>query len=449
MEKMNVYATEVLNKLEARVPWEKQFLQAVKELFHSISPVLDQEPQYQAERILERITVPDRVVSFKVPWVNDKNEIQVHNGYRVQFNNALGPYKGGLRFHASVDLDSMKFLAFEQMFKNALTGLPLGGGKGGADLPTRGLSDRESMRFCQSFMQKLHEYIGPDMDVPAGDIGVGKREIGYLFGQYKSLTHEFNGVITGKTVGWGGSRLRPEATGFGIVYFTENILNANHDSIKGKTVAISGFGQVAWGVAKKIIELGGKVVTLSGPDGYVYDANGLDDEKNEYMLELRYSGKDQIRPYAERFKAEFHEGKRPWEVPCDVAIPCAIQNELDESDAASLLKNKCKCVVEGANMPSTLEAISLFRNAKILFAPGKAANAGGVAVSGLEMSQNRLGLYWTAEKVDETLKQIMSDIHKSCLNAAEMYNHSGDYVAGANIAGFVNVANAMIDQGVV
>lgn len=449
MEKMNGYAAEVLSKLEARAPWEKQFHQAVKELFYTISPVLEQAPIYQAERILERITVPNRAISFKVEWLNDKNEIQVHNGYRVQFNNALGPYKGGLRFHASVDMDSMKFLGFEQMFKNALTGLPLGGGKGGADLLTRGLSDREMMRFCQSYMLKLQEYIGPDIDVPAGDIGVGKREIGYLFGQYKSLTHEFNGVITGKTVGWGGSKLRPEATGFGIVYFTENILNANKDSVKGKTVAVSGFGQVAWGVVKKVIELGGKVVTLSGPDGYIYDANGLDYEKNEYMLELRNSGLDQVKPYAERFKAEFFEGKRPWVVPCDVAIPCAIQNELDESDAATLIKNNCKCVVEGANMPSTLEAINIFRNAKILFAPGKAANAGGVSVSGLEMSQNRLGLYWPPEKVDETLKQIMSDIHENCLNAAKTYNFAGDYVAGANIAGFVNVANAMIDQGVV
>ncbi len=449
MENLNGYAAEVLNKLEARVPWEKQFLQSVKELFYTISPVLDQEPQYQAERILERITVPNRAISFKVEWLDDKNEVRVHNGYRVQFNNALGPYKGGLRFHPSVDLDSMKFLSFEQMFKNALTGLPLGGGKGGADLPAMGLSPREMMRFCQSYMLKLHEYIGPDIDVPAGDIGVGKREIGYLFGQYKSLTHAFNGVITGKTVGWGGSRLRPEATGFGIVYFTEKMLNTKNDSIKGKTVAVSGFGQVAWGVVRKVIDLGGKVVTLSGPDGFIHDADGLDDEKNAFMLEMRNSGRDQVRQYTERFKAEFVEGKRPWSVPCDIAIPCAIQNELDESDAAALMKNKCRCVVEGANMPSTLEAINVFRIAKILFAPGKAANAGGVAVSGLEMSQNRLGIYWPAEKIDETLQQIMSDIHENCLKAADMYNHRGDYVAGANIAGFVNVANAMIDQGVV
>lgn len=449
MEKMNQYAATVLDQLAKRMPWEKQFLQAVKELFSTISPVLDRSPEYQAERILERITTPNRVISFSVPWLNDKNEIQIHHGFRVQFNNALGPYKGGLRFHASVDLDSVKFLAFEQIFKNALTGLPLGGGKGGADLPTQGLTDREMMRFCQSFMTRLHEYIGPDTDVPAGDIGVGGREIGYLFGQYKNLTHTFNGVITGKATGWGGSKLRPEATGYGVVYFAENMLNKIGEGIKGKTVAVSGFGQVAWGVVKKVIELGGKVVTLSGPDGYIYDPNGLDYEKNNYMVEMRYRGKDQVKQYADRYKVDFHPDKRPWSVPCDVAIPCAIQNELDDTDARSLIQNNCRCVVEGANMPSTLKAVELFREAKILFAPGKAANAGGVAVSGLEMAQNRSGQYWQAQRVDDSLKQIMLNIHTMCLEAAQSFDCDGDYVTGANIAGFMKVANAMIDQGLV
>lgn len=446
---MNEYAARVLHQLEASAPWEKHFHQSVKELFSTISPVLDQVPQYQAEKILERISVPKRTISFRVSWLNDRNEIQVNNGYRVQFNNALGPYKGGLRFHASVDLDSMKFLAFEQMFKNALTGLPLGGGKGGADLSTHGLSDREMMHFCQSYMTQLRDYIGPEIDIPAGDIGVGGREIGYLFGQYKNLTHEFSGVITGKAIGWGGSKLRPEATGFGVVYFAENMLNTKSDSLEGKVVAISGFGQVAWGVARKVIELGGRVVTLSGPDGYIYDPNGLDNEKTDYMLKMRYSGQDQVRQYSEKFNVEFFEDQKPWGVPCDVAIPCAIQNELNETDAKSLIKNNCKCVVEGANMPSTADAIRIFQSSNILFAPGKAANAGGVAVSGLEMAQNHLGLYWTIDKVDESLKTIIANIHESCLNAAAMYNHKGDYVTGANIAGFIKVADAMIDQGVI
>ena len=449
MEKLHPYAAKVLEDLKRNAPWEKQFLQAVNELFSSISSILDQMPHYKSESILERITVPKRSIHFRVQWLDDQNQIKVNNGYRVQFNNVLGPYKGGLRFHSSVGLDSMKFLAFEQIFKNALTGLPLGGGKGGSDLHIRGLTDREIMRFCQSFMSELHDYIGPDIDVPAGDIGVGGREIGYLFGQYKNLTNRFNGVITGKSTHWGGSKLRPEATGYGVAYFAENILKHRDDSIKGKTVAVSGFGNVAWGTVLKVNDLGGKVVTLSGPDGFIYDPDGIKNEKVEYMLEMRFSGQDRVEQFAERFGVEFHKGKRPWAIPCDIAIPCAIQNELDIEDAKSLVKNGCKYVVEWANMPSTLEAIEILQEANIIFAPGKAANAGGVAVSGLEMTQNRSGYYWSTEQVDEALQNIMSSIHETCLSAAERYGYGENYITGANIAGFLRVADAMVEQGVV
>ncbi len=447
MANLHPYATEILNKLENSNSWEKQFLQAVRELLSSISIVLEQKPEYRSESILERITEPRRTVSFKVQWTDDQNRIRVNRGYRVQFNNALGPYKGGLRFHASVDLDSMKFLGFEQTFKNALTGLCLGGAKGGADLNARGLSDREMMRFCQAFMIELYRHIGPDIDVPAGDIGVGAREIGYLFGQYKNITHEFSGVFTGKSINWGGSRLRPPATGFGIAYFTERVLNTKGESFKGKTVAVSGFGQVAWGTVKKVTQLGGKVVTLSGPDGFIHDPNGFNDEKIAYMLDMRQSGRDQVEPYAGRFKVNFHKGARPWVVPCDVALPCAIQNELDEDDAKALIKNGCRYVIEGANMPTTLKAVETFREAKVVFAPGKAANAGGVAVSGLEMAQNHSGQHWSEEKVDNNLKEIMAEIHDTCLETSRQCGCEGDYVVGANVSGFIKVADAMIDQG--
>jgi glutamate dehydrogenase (NADP+) len=446
---LHPYASQVLADLGGRVPWEKEFLQAVEEVFESVSPVLEQSPHYESERILERIVEPERVITFRVVWTDDNHRIQVHRGCRVQFNSALGPYKGGTRFHASVSLGSLKFLAFEQTFKNALTGLPLGGGKGGADLPARGLSDGEMMRFCQSYMTELFRHIGPVTDVPAGDIGVGTREIGHLFGQYKRLTRTFDGTLTGKAFEWGGSRLRPEATGYGLVYFVEQMLEARGQSLDGLTVALSGFGNVAWGAAKKVADLGGKVVTLSGPDGFVHDPDGVSGEKIDYMQAMRLGGRDAVQEYADRFGVEFHPGRRPWVVPCDVALPCAIQNELDTSDAESLVKNGCRCVVEGANMPTTRGAVQVFRDSGLLFAPGKAANAGGVAISGLEMAQNRACQSWEAERVDDALRTIMANIHEICTTAAERYGWPGDYVVGANIGGFVRVAEAMIDQGAV
>jgi len=391
---------------------------------------------------------PERVIIFKVPWVDDNGEIHVNRGYRIEMNSALGPYKGGLRFHPTVNLSILKFLAFEQIFKNSLTGLPLGGGKGGADFDPRGKTDNEVMRFCQSFMNELYRYIGPNTDVPAGDIGVGAREIGYLFGQYKKLKNEFTGALTGKGINWGGSLIRPEATGYGVVYFLQEMLNRKGENLDGKIIAVSGFGNVAWGVVKKATELGAKVVTLSGPDGYIYDPDGITGEKIDYMRVMRASRRDKVQDYADKFGVEFFPGKRPWEVKCDIAIPCATQNELDKQDAESLVKNGVKCVVEGANMPSTLEALEVFLESKIPFAPGKAANAGGVAVSGLEMTQNSLHLYWSREEVDEKLRNIMQNIHKSCVK----YGKEGEYVnyiRGANIAGFVRVADAMIDQGIV
>jgi glutamate dehydrogenase (NADP+) len=446
---LHPYAARVLADLKGRVPWEAEFLQAVEEVFGSISLVLEQNPQYEYECILERIVEPERVIAFRVVWTDDQNRVNVNRGYRVQFSSALGPYKGGTRFHASVGLSSLKFLGFEQTFKNALTGLSLGGGKGGADLSFRGLSDTEMMRFCQSYMAELFRHIGPDTDVPAGDIGVGAREIGYLFGQYKRLTRTFDGALTGKAPEWGGSRLRPEATGYGVAYFVEEMLHAASESLEGKTVAVSGFGNVAWGVVKKVTELGGRVVTLSGPDGFIYDPDGVRGEKIDYMRTMRLGGRDAVQQFGEQFGVEFQPDRRPWVVPCDVALPCAIENELDERDAEMLLKNGCRCVVEGANMPTTREAVQVLQGGGVLFAPGKAANAGGVAVSGLEMAQNRSGETWEAERVDAALRGIMTSIHEICTAAAGRCGRPGDYVAGANIGGFTRVAEAMMSQGAV
>jgi glutamate dehydrogenase (NADP+) len=381
--------------------------------------------------------------------MDDQGEIHINRGYRIEMNSAIGPYKGGLRFHPSVTMGILKFLAFEQVFKNSLTTLPMGGGKGGSDFDPKGKSDNEVMRFCQSFMTELQRHIGPDTDVPAGDIGVGGREIGFLFGQYKRLRNEFTGVLTGKGINWGGSLVRPEATGYGVVYFAQEMLKTKNTSFDGKTVAVSGFGNVAWGAVQKATELGGKVVTLSGPDGYVYDPDGIKGEKIDYMLKLRASNKDAVEDYAKEFKVKFVAGKRPWEVKCDVALPCATQNELNEDNAKELVKNGCMCVCEGANMPTTIEGFKVFTDARILYAPGKASNAGGVATSGLEMSQNSMRLPWSREEVDKRLHEIMIRIHSTCVTTAEKYGTPGNYVNGANIAGFLKVADAMLDQGLV
>jgi glutamate dehydrogenase (NADP+) len=411
--------------------------------------VYEANPRFKKANILSRVIEPEAVHTFRVAWVNDKGEVEVNRGYRIQYNSAIGPYKGGLRFHPSVNLSILKFLGFEQTFKNALTTLPMGGGKGGADFDARGRSDYEIMRFCQAFMTELFRYIGPDTDVPAGDIGVGGREIGYMFGQYKKIKREFNGVLTGKGLGWGGSLMRPEATGFGVTYFAQAMLATRGDSLKGKTVAISGFGNVAWGAVQKVNHLGGKVVTISGPDGYIYDKDGVSGDKIEYMLEMRASNNDRVEDYAKKYGVPFFAGKRPWEQKVDVALPCATQNELDANDAKVLVANGCICVAEGANMPSTLEATQILQDAGILFAPGKASNAGGVATSGLEMSQNSMRLRWSAEEVDQKLQNIMTDIHASCVQYGKNPDGTINYVKGANIAGFLRVANAMIDQGVV
>ncbi|HPE28959.1 MAG TPA: NADP-specific glutamate dehydrogenase [Candidatus Mcinerneyibacteriales bacterium] len=448
---MNAYVKRVVENLHSKYPWEKEFLQAATEVLESLSPVMDKEPKYEKYGILERIVEPERTIIFRVPWKDDKGNHNVNIGFRVQFNSAIGPYKGGLRFHPSVNLSILKFLGFEQIFKNSLTGLPMGGGKGGSDFDPRGKSDNEIMAFCQSFMTELFRHVGNDTDVPAGDIGVGGREIGYLFGQYKRLANEFTGVLTGKNRKWGGSLIRPEATGFGVVYFTQEMLKTKNDSLKGKTVAVSGFGNVAWGAATKATELGAKVVTISGPDGYVYDKNGISGEKIDYLLEMRASGRDKAQDFADKFGAEFHAGKRPWEVKVDIALPCATQNELDGKDAETLVKNGCICVTEGSNMSSTPEAIEVFlKNMdKIMFSPGKASNAGGVATSGLEMSQNSMRYSWTEEEVDAKLHQIMINIHNACLDASAKYSKKGNYVDGANIAGFLKVADSMIEQGLV
>ena len=440
-----------MRDLEQKHPGEKEFLQAVHEVLLSIVDVYNQHPEFENAKIIERMVEPERVVIFRVPWVDDKGEVQVNIGYRVQFNSAIGPYKGGLRFHAAVKLDTLKFLGFEQTFKNALTTLPMGGGKGGSDFSPRGKSDAEIMRFCQAFMSELYKYIGPDCDVPAGDVGVGGREIGYLFGQYKKLTSQFHGAtLTGKGFEFGGSILRPEATGFGALYFVEHMLKTRNIDIKGKTVAISGFGNVAWGAAKKATQLGAKVVTISGPDGYIYDPNGLDDEKIEYMLDLRNSGNDVCAPYADKFPGStFYAGKKPWEAEAEIYMTCAIQNELNGEDAKKILARKPICVVEVSNMGCTAEAVEAFVEAKQLFAPGKAVNAGGVATSGLEMTQNSIRLHWSAEEVDEKLHYIMSSIHEQCVKYGTEADGYIDYVKGANIAGFMKVAKAMLAQGIV
>ncbi|MCF8367297.1 MAG: NADP-specific glutamate dehydrogenase [Bacteroidales bacterium] len=438
-----------MNDLERKHPGEVEYLQAVREVLESLEDVLLENPQFDTAGILKRIVEPDRVFAFKVPWMDDNGNVQVNLGYRVQFNNAIGPYKGGLRFHPSVNLSILKFLGFEQIFKNSLTTLPMGGGKGGSDFDPKGKSDAEIMRFCQAFMLELWHVIGPDTDVPAGDIGVGGREIGYMFGMYKKLAREHTGVLTGKGINWGGSLIRPEATGFGAVYFAQEMLATKGESFEGKTVAISGFGNVAWGAAQKVTELGGKVLTVSGPDGYVYDPEGISGDKIEYLLELRASNQDIVKPFSYEFpSAQFVQGKHPWEVKCDVAIPCATQNELNKEDAETLVKNGCMCVAEGANMPSTPEAVEVFHENKVLFGPGKAVNAGGVATSGLEMSQNSMKLGWPREEVDERLHHIMKSIHEACVMHGTEEDGYINYVKGANIAGFLKVANAMMDQGV-
>lgn len=439
-----------MQALEQKHPGELEYLQAVREVLISVKDVYNQHPEFEKAKIIERIVEPERVVTFRVPWVDDHGEIHVNLGYRVQFNSAIGPYKGGLRFHSSVNLSILKFLGFEQTFKNALTTLPMGGGKGGSDFSIRGRSDNEVMRFCQSFMTELYRVIGPEEDIPAGDIGVGAREIGYLFGMYKKLTHRWNGVLTGKGLEWGGSRIRPEATGYGALYFVNQMLQTHGYDIKGKTVAISGFGNVAWGAAKKATELGAKVITISGPDGYIYDPAGLDDEKIAYMLELRASGNDVCQPYADEFPgSEFRPGRKPWEVKCDIALPCATQNELNGDDADMLLANKPICIAEVSNMGCTAEAAEKFVAAKQLFAPGKAVNAGGVATSGLEMTQNAIRLSWSEKEVDEKLHYIMHSIHDQCVKYGREADGYVDYVKGANIAGFMKVANAMMAQGIV
>ena len=428
-------------------PGETEFLQAVEEVAEAVLPILDTTERFKGRKILERMIEPERVVMFRVPWTNDKGEIHVNRGFRIEMNSAIGPYKGGLRFHPSVNLSILKFLAFEQVFKNALTTLPLGGGKGGANFNPKGKSDNEIMSFCQSFMTELSRHIGPNTDIPAGDIGVGGREIGYMFGQYKRIRNEFTGVLTGKGQGWGGSLIRPEATGYGNVYFAQNMLKLKGDSFKNKTVAISGAGNVAQYSCEKATELGAKVVTLSDSSGYIFDKDGIDAEKLSFIMELKNVKRGRIKEYADQFGCEFHPG-RPWGVKCDIALPCATQNELDDSEAKLLVENGCICVAEGANMPSTPEAVEVFLNAKILFAPGKASNAGGVATSGLEMSQNSIRMNWTREEVDAKLNNIMNDIHSQCVE----HGKEGDYinyVKGANIAGFLKVADAMLDQGVV
>ena len=439
-----------MTSLEAKHPGEREYLQAVREVLVSIEDVYNQHPEWERTSLLERLVEPERIITFRVPWVDDKGKVQVNLGYRVQYNSAIGPYKGGLRFHASVNLSILKFLGFEQTFKNALTTLPMGGGKGGSDFSPRGKSDGEIMRFCQSFMSELFRHIGPEIDIPAGDIGVGAREIGYLFGQYKRLTRDFSGVLTGKGLDYGGSLVRPEATGFGGLYFVSEMLQRAGHSIEGKTVAISGFGNVAWGAATKATQMGAKVVTISGPDGYVYDPDGISGEKIDYMLELRASGNDIVQPYAEQFpSATFFPGRRPWEQKVDIALPCATQNELNGEDAKALTDNGVLCVGEISNMGCTPEAIDHFLELKTLYAPGKAVNAGGVATSCLEMSQNAGHIVWSAEDVDKRLHEIMHSIHTQCVKYGEREDGTINYVRGANVAGFMKVARAMMAQGVV
>lgn len=438
---------DFMREVKQKNPNEIEFLQAVEEVAEAVIPFMEKTPKYNNKMILERMVEPERVLMFRVPWLDDQGYTQVNRGYRVEFNSAIGPYKGGLRFHPTVNLSILKFLGFEQVYKNSLTTLPMGGGKGGADFDPKGKSDNEVMKFCQSFMTELYRHIGANTDVPAGDIGVGGREIGYMFGQYKRIRNEFTGVLTGKGINWGGSLIRPEATGYGNVYFAQNMLAVKGDSFNGKTVAISGSGNVAQYACQKATELGAKVVTLSDSSGYIYDDKGIDAKKLAFIMELKNVRRGRVKEYAEKFGCEFHPG-RPWSVNCDIALPCATQNELSEDEAKNLVANGCILVSEGANMPSTPEAIAVFQESKILFAPGKASNAGGVATSGLEMSQNSLRMNWTREEVDNKLKKIMQDIHNSCIEYGTEGNYV-DYVKGANIAGFVKVADAMLDQGLV
>jgi glutamate dehydrogenase (NADP+) len=435
--------------IKAKNPGENEFHQAVHEVAESLIPFIEENPKYKHAKILERIAEPERVVLFRVPWLDDKGEIQINKGYRIEMNSAIGPYKGGLRFHPTVNLGILKFLAFEQVLKNSLTTLPMGGGKGGSDFDPKGKSENEVMRFCQSFMTELSKHIGPNTDVPAGDIGVGGREIGYLFGQYKRLRNEFTGVLTGKGINWGGSLIRPEATGYGATYFAQSMLETRGDTLKDKVVAISGSGNVAQFACEKVTEMGGKVVTLSDSSGYIYDPAGIDKEKLDYVMELKNVRRGRIKEYAEKYGVEYYEGQRPWSVKCDVAMPNATENEINEEQAKTLIKNGCYCVSEGANMPSTPEAINAYLEAGILYGPGKAANAGGVAVSGLEMTQNSMRLSWTRKEVDEKLHMIMKNIHATCVKYGKQDDGFINYVQGANIGGFIKVADAMLAQGVV
>ena len=438
---------DLLEKTKAKNPGEKEFHQAVQEVLESLEPVLKKRPEFVNAKILERIIEPDRQVMFRVAWMDDKGAIQVNRGYRIEFNSAIGPYKGGLRFHPSVNLGILKFLGFEQVFKNSLTGLPMGGAKGGSDFDPKGKSDAEVMRFCQSFMNELYRYIGPNTDVPAGDIGVGGREIGFMYGQYRKITNRVDSVLTGKGINWGGSLIRPEATGYGCSYFCEEMLKTKKQSFKGKVVAISGSGNVAQYAVQKVTQLGGKVVTLSDSDGTIHDEKGIDNKKWEYVMDLKNVKRGRISEYAKKFKCDYWEGEKPWKAKVDIALPCATQNELDKKAAKTLIDNGVIAVAEGANMPTTFDATELFIKEGVLFGPGKAANAGGVATSGLEMCQNHIGLSWTAEEVDRQLHQIMVNIHKNAFEAAKTYGSPGNYVVGANIAGFLKVADAMMDQG--
>jgi len=439
---------KLMQSLEAKHPGECEYLQAVREVLTTIEAEYNNHPEFEKAKIAERLVEPDRIFTFKVPWVDDRGEVQINLGYRVQFNNAIGPYKGGLRFHSSVNLSILKFLGFEQIFKNALTTLPMGGAKGGSDFNPRGKSNAEVMRFCQAYMLELWQHIGPETDVPAGDIGVGAREVGYLYGMYRKLARENTGVFTGKSLEFGGSLIRPEATGFGGLYFVKQMLETAGMSIEGKTVSISGFGNVAWGAALKATEMGAKVISISGPDGYIYDENGISGEKIDYMLELRATCNDIVQPYAEKYGVSFFEGKRPWEVKADIALPCATQNELDEEDAKQLIENGVICVAEISNMGCTPEAIELFLKHKIMYGPGKAVNAGGVATSGLEMTQNAMHISWAAEEVDARLHQIMTAIHEQCVKYGRQADGYINYMKGANVAGFLKVARAMLAQGV-
>ncbi len=446
---LDVKINDFMAKIIAKNPGETEFHQAVQEVAESLLPFIEENPRYKHAKILERITEPERVIMFRVPWIDDKGDIQINRGYRIEMNSAIGPYKGGLRFHPTVNLGILKFLAFEQVFKNSLTTLPMGGGKGGSDFDPKGKSDNEVMRFCQSFITELQRHIGQDTDVPAGDIGVGGREIGYLFGQYKRIKNEFTGVLTGKGLEWGGSLIRPEATGYGAVYFAEEMLKTRNEGIKGKTAVVSGSGNVAQYTVEKLIQLGGKAVTLSDSEGFVHDPEGIDADKLQYVMELKNIRRGRIKEYAEKYKVRYVEGQKPWSIKCDMAFPSATQNEISEEDARRLVKNGCFVISEGANMPSTPEAVEVFLNARILYGPGKAANAGGVATSGLEMTQNSMRLPWSREEVDERLHMIMTNIHNTCMQYGKEKSGFINYVNGANIGGFIKVADAMIAQGAV